>query len=296
VLSTMASSAYASWPYQTFKSSPFTPPVLTTTKADNATLSSGYIFLTIGNTSDVGLIDAAPVIMSDSGELIWNGPVSVSTDITNLLVQTLDDQPVLTYWSGAGSNIGRGYGSVKILDTGYNELYTVCPDLVLTTETGTTSGCALDLHESQITAQGTILCTAVNVTQADLTSVGGAVDGWIYDTMFLELDPKTSEILFMWSPHMAGIPLNSSKIPLTVLGTTQGSRALPYEWFHMNSVMKTSDLGYIVNARHTWSVYGLSAQGEVEWTFEGSGGGDFAPLPAGAEFVSSTRQTPRKLF
>jgi hypothetical protein len=256
---------------QTFVSAPdFHPPVLSVNKS-GAALADGVLLITTQNDG--------PVIMTDSGDLVWNGP---NGHTTNLFVQTLDGMPVLTYWTGNGSNLGRGNGQVNILDTHYTQIYTICPDIHLTTTTGFTEGCtALDLHESFITTRGTILCTAVNVTNADLTPVGGPQDGWVYDSMFMEIDIKTNEILFMWSPVKAGIPINSTKL---ALGSSGSSQSNPFDWFHMNSVT-TLNNGYLANSRHTWTSYAIDSKGELQWFLEGSTGGDFT-LPSAANFVS----------
>ncbi|KAG9506478.1 hypothetical protein J7337_000009 [Fusarium musae] len=148
------------------------------------------------------------------------------------------------------------------------------------TTDGSVTGCSsLDLHESFVTTRGTILCTAVNVTNADLTSIGGPSDGWVFDTMVLEIDIKTNDILFMWSPLKAGIPINSTKLSLSSSGTSQSN---PFDWFHMNSVTTLKD-GYLANSRHTWTSYALDSKGKLQWSLEGSNGGDFS-LPAAGNF------------
>lgn len=273
-LSSLVQTAWSSWPIQTFHTEPeFQPPILSINKT-GAHLAEGLIVFT-----PEGSNDTAPMIFTDSGDLIWNGPAE---DTTNLFVQSLDSRDVLTFWSGTGYNVGRGYGNVTVLDDTYSELCTVCPDFPVETTNGTSSGCALDLHESFITPRGTMLATVVNVTTADLSPIGGPEVGWVFDTMFLEIDIKTQEILFQWSPLQAGIPINSTKLPLLGTGT---SKANPFDWSHMNSVETLGD-GYLANSRHCWSTYAINRDGEVEWTIEGSTGGDFT-LPDDVGFVSN---------
>lgn len=269
-LATTQSSMVEAQSSQAFVTAPeLYAPVLSVNKSGGE-LANGLLLMTSG--------EQGPLLMTDSGDLVWNVP---EVQATNLFVQSLDDKPILTYWSGTGSNLGRGYGQVNILDTTYTRIYTICPNLTLVQTTGPSTGCALDLHESFVTTRGTILCTAVNVTTTDLTSVGGPKVGWVYDSMFLEIDIKTNKILFMWSPLAAGIPINSTKQTLSSTGASQSN---PFDWFHMNSVTTTKS-GYLVNSRHTWSSYGLDSSGKVQWTLDGSTGGDFT-LPKAANFVS----------
>lgn len=261
--------------FQTFITEPqFNPPVFAVNKS-GAELAAGLLMFTPIQVTNQ---DSAPMIMTDSGDLVWNGPAAAST---NLLVQALDGQPVISYWSGLPIKIGIGYGNITIVDDQYNVLYTICPDFPVLTTNGTMTGCTLDLHESSITDRGTILVTVMNVTNADLTPVGGPKDGWVFESLFLEVDIKTQKIVFQWSPLAAGIPINTTNLPLL---TTGKSPSDPFDWFHLNSVQAVGD-GYLVNSRHTWSTYAVNSRGGVDWVIQGSKGGDFK-LGEGVSFVS----------
>lgn len=41
---------------------------------------------------------------------------------------------------------------------------------------------------------------------------------------------------------------------------------------------------YLVNSRHTWTIYYLDSAGDIVWRFAGDTGGDFGPLPDGGTF------------
>ncbi|KAJ3210202.1 hypothetical protein HDU82_008595 [Entophlyctis luteolus] len=248
---------------EAFHSDSVSLPAFNVTKSGKE-LSDGSLFLTIGT----------PFILTpDASDLVWHTYADGSNTTTNLLVQKLENQQVLTYWHGVGGPVlaGHGFGEVRILDNSYKTIFTVCPDLVLVTEVGPTAGCALDTHESYLTDRGTLLATGYNVTQYDLRSIGGSEDGWVFDSLFFEIDVKTNKILFTWSALSSGIPISSTKIALGSSGTTQ---LAPIDWFHINSVSTTSN-GFIVNARNTFGVYGLDSNGIVLWTLDGETGGDF---------------------
>ncbi|KAJ1565426.1 hypothetical protein HK405_012376, partial [Cladochytrium tenue] len=271
------------WPTQTFYTEPdLHPPVLSVQKTAGAALADGALLLTPGTLlASASSADIAPLIMTDDGELVWHGPNATTT---NLLVQELSGQTVLTYWTGTGSNVGFGHGKVVVLDEGYDEVATVCPELYLVGEDGeAVQGCGVDLHESQITSRGTMLCTAVNVTRADLRAVGGPAHGWVLDDLFLEVDVATNEVVFLWSSLASGIPLTASQQPL---GTSGWNASDPWDWFHQNSLDDlggTGGQGYLINSRHTWSSFGIGPAGELKWTFQGEDGGDFN-LPDGGSF------------
>jgi hypothetical protein len=121
------------------------------------------------------------------------------------------------------ATFGHGYGGVSVLDQTYNEIYHICvPNDILQIYAGpnVTHDCYHDQHESFLTPQGTIVTSAYNTTQADLTSVGGPADGWILDGMFHEIDIKTNEVLFTWrsTDHLDEIPFTASKQPLGATG------------------------------------------------------------------------------
>jgi hypothetical protein len=96
-----------------------TPPDLKITKSGD--LAEGYLFLAPPGALEY---DVAPLIMTDSNELIWQGP---SGQAFNFGVQTYKGKPVLTYWNGTifKEPVGRGSGSIHILDNMYQEIAVV---------------------------------------------------------------------------------------------------------------------------------------------------------------------------
>ncbi|KAL9093257.1 MAG: hypothetical protein Q9165_003998 [Trypethelium subeluteriae] len=266
-----------SWPRQSFKTAPtFQPPVFDVHKS-GAPLAPGLLLTSFIPATDE--IENAAVIITDAGDLVWNSPPG---SYSNVRVQHLDSEPVLTLWNG--SSIGeQGYGFVSILDTTYTEIYRVCPQARALTPDNTTFPCYGDIHESFITDRGTILMTIYNITNADLTSINGPKDGWIYDGLFYEVDIKTNRTIFRWSAYEAGIPLTASKAPLGKAAFGNGTLDSPFDFFHINSVELVGSR-HFVNSRHYWTSYLLDSKGDIEWMIEGDTGGDFQ-LPEGGQFA-----------
>ena len=268
------------WPYQVYKSSPFNPPEFDITN-DGKPLSPGLLFITPSDaTAGNATKDTAPIIMTDTGQLVWHGPEIINSD--NVRVVSYEGKPGLTYWSGISTHIAYGYGSVTFLDGNYKEILNVCPQLGLVTPDNVMYTCQGDQHESFVTDRNTLLVTAYNVTQTDLSPIGGPSDGWVLDGLFFELDPKTSDVLFRWSA-LEHIPITETKLNLTGNGGFNQSK--PFDWFHINSVVNIGDK-FLVNSRHLWTVYLITAKGEVEWSLQGDTGGDFGLIPANGHFVS----------
>ena len=256
------------WPYQSFKSVDFHPPNMTISKSQRT--APGYLFFGEYPIGGSGVAEIAPLIMSDENELVWQGAPGYTS---NLNVQTLDNEKVLTYWNGTFLNAGYGYGAVSVLDSTYTEKYHITlTDQNIVSADGSTYPSYCDLHESYVTNKGTILVTAYNVTQADLSSAGGPTDGWILVSNFYEIDIQTNDVLFHWSSldHLSKIPLNQSNSPLnTTCGnlTAGTAQSCPWDYFHINSIEPFDD-GYLISSRPYFSAYALSANGSVDWQLQ----------------------------
>lgn len=267
------------WPWQIYQSAPYNPPELDINSNGEA-LAEGLLLFTPSNFRPINSVkESAPLIMTDQGQLVWNGPIG---NVTNLRATVYEGSPVLTYWAGLsteGGNVGHGYGNVIFLDTSYREILTVCPKFGLVIPEGKQYPCEADFHESFVTDRNTLLVSAYNATPADLSVIGGPRQGWIFDCIVFEIDPKSQEILFRWSAF-EHVPISQTKYPLQ--GT--GNKTVPFDYFHVNSIVYVGE-SFLVNSRHTWSTYLISAKGEIQWTLQGDTGGDFGSLPDEGRFV-----------
>ena len=106
-----------------------------------------------------------------------------------------------------------------------------------------------DLHEFLITSRGTALITIYQQVTADLTSIGGAVDGQLVVGVIQEIDIPTGKVLFEWR--------SDDHIPLTESNMPQVTAAGNVDYFHLNSVGVDLDGDLLVSARHTSAVYKL---------------------------------------
>ncbi|KEF56327.1 uncharacterized protein A1O9_07908 [Exophiala aquamarina CBS 119918] len=267
------------WPWQTYKSSDAQPPMLQTDRTGEALFDGLLVFDVAPGGPATAAKQISPYIMTDTGDLVWSGPVGPSY---NVRVQEYNGARVLTYFSGEGTAgasavVGHGYGEIVVRDTSYNIIATVCPQFKnFTMETGVTAKCHSDLHESFITSRNTMLVSAYNTTRADLTSVGGPKDGWILDSIAAEVNITTGEVLFQWSP-LAHLPINGSHYPLAGQGVNQ---SIPYDFFHINSIQLVGE-NYLINSRHYWTTFLVNPQGKILWEINGLDGGDFGELPEG---------------
>lgn len=276
------------FPYQSFQSFSGTPPSLNIT-ANGEELAEGLIFFGPNGESGAGKPkEVTNFIMTDTGELVYAHPPTRAP--TDFKVQTLNGKPVVTYYTPVGNQpfVGIGWGNVHILDDTYKEIYTVCPKFNLHKGDGTVAECGSDLHEHYITERNTILTTSYNVTQYDLTSVGGTANDWILNAIVLEVDIESSEVVWNWS-LVDHIPVNQTHAGIPSTGVKQSGAI---DIYHMNSIQSIGDDYIFINCRHTWSSYLINRKtGEIEWTIDGETGGDFGKLPENATFVSITHHS-----
>ena len=177
---------------------------------------------------------------------------------------------MIVYWEGFITN-GFGFGAISILNSSYDEIHRVTLDCkeegFMTVYDPKSFSSCIDFHESQLTDNGTVLVTAVNVTQADLSSVGGPKDGWIQDGIVYEIDIKTNQILFRWSAyeHIQEVPMSYDIAPLGADGAGSGvNKTDPWGYPHLNSVAKYGD-SYLVSSRYMCSVFFIAKNGSVQW-------------------------------
>jgi hypothetical protein len=234
-----------------FHSAPsVTPPKIQVFDDSPAAASGGDIFLSVYP----GPGQTGPEIMAPGGQLVWFMPLPTGTFATNVLVQRYEGQPVLTWWQGTISHHGFGLGQGEIYDDHYQQLATVAAG----------NGVAEDLHELQITPQGTALITAWKPLYCNLSSVGGADDVALYDPVMQEIDIKTGLVMYEWD-SVDHVPLRDSYVPVKAATT-----AWPWDWFHMNSLQLESNGTWLISSRDTSTVFDVnSATGQVNWRLGG---------------------------
>ncbi|PYH91412.1 hypothetical protein BO71DRAFT_359489 [Aspergillus ellipticus CBS 707.79] len=247
------------WPFAGYRTAPYLPPKVKVTKSGPT--DPGYIFIGPRGNQPQG---TAALIYDEDGGLVYQGPEEVTA---NFKVQKLFNEDVITFWAGNMGDLGFGYGTVHILDNTYREIYTVTLQDNFISPDGLPRDSYIDLHESQVTHRNTLLVTAYNVTQHDLSAIGGTPNDYMLDGMFFEIDIATNEIVYSWSvlEHLADIPIEGSK---QGLGEEYGTMEKPWDAYHINSV-ELMDEGYIISLRHYWSGFYIHNNGTVMWRLSG---------------------------
>jgi hypothetical protein len=251
-------------------------PVVRITHRSKARLAPGLIMLAPFSPKGSPKPDG-PLITDDDGNLVWFKPLRRGTAVTDLKVQQLNGQPVLTWWQGRFA-LGWGYGAYQVLDQRYHLVRTIRP----------ANGYQADLHDMQITDRGTALVTAYDRVKRDLRFAGGAKRGVVLDSVVQEIDLATGAVVFEWH-SLGAVGLRDS------YSKPQGRHS--WDYFHVNSIEPDTDGNLLVSGRTTCAVYKIDrATGAIIWRLGGKHS-DFK-LGKGAHFCFQhdvRRAAPGKL-
>jgi hypothetical protein len=235
---------------QSFRSRPDLHPPTVTVSANSPAVAPGDVFVApYGGPGQYG-----PMILEPSGGLVWFKPLAPHTDATNFTVQQYAGKPVLTWWQGNISVHGFGTGEDVIADSGYDEIAHVRAG----------NGHRADLHEFQLTQQGTALVTSYFPVLCDLTSVGGSAYAGLTDGVFQEIDVRTGLVMYEWTS------LDHVALSESYASPKRSNTRYPYDFFHINSLNVDRDGSLLISARNTWAVYDLEAAGgRILWQLGG---------------------------
>ncbi|HEX4483981.1 MAG TPA: arylsulfotransferase family protein [Solirubrobacteraceae bacterium] len=257
---------------QGFRSRPdLRPPALTVTAASSA-VAPGDEFV----APYTGPGQAGPMIVDGAGSLVWFRPLPTDTFATNFRVQEYLGKPVLTWWQGDISVHGYGLGEGLVADQAYDEIARVRAG----------NGVEADLHELQLTKQGTALITAYEPILCDLAADGGSARDGLMDGLVQEIDVKTGLVMFQWT-SLDHVPLSDS-----YSSAAHASTAEPFDYFHVNSINVDQDGSLLISARNTWTAYDLDPlSGQIEWQL----GGKRSSFAMGPGTRTAWQHDPREL-
>lgn len=215
-------------------------------------LTSGLIFVApFHGGADSGPAPAGrygPMILDNAGEPVWFLPLTGDRAM-DFRVQQYLGKNVLTWFE---SNLETGYGTCVIYDSAYGQLRRV----------HAAHGLSCDLHEFLITSRNTALISVYRDVPADLSSIGGPVDGRVIEGIVQELALPSGELLFEWH--------SLDHVALDESFQTQVTDAGNVDYLHLNSIGVDRDGDLLVSARHTSTVYKIDRKtGEVKWRLGG---------------------------
>jgi Arylsulfotransferase (ASST) len=257
---------------QSYYSRPDLHPPAVTVTAQSPDVAPGLEF--VAPYSGPG--QAGPMILDQSGGLVWFRPLPANAFATNLRVQEYLGKPVLTWWQGDISVHGYGIGEGVIADQAYADIAHVRAG----------NGVHADLHELQLTKQGTALVTAYDPILCNLSSVGGRAYDGVTDGLLQEIDVKTGLVMRQWTS------LDHVALDETYAKADNTSAAEPFDFFHINSINVDQDGSLLISARNTWAAYDLDPRsGEILWRL----GGKHSSFAMGPGTQTAWQHDPRQL-
>jgi Arylsulfotransferase (ASST) len=237
--------------YQSFRSRPDLKPPTVTVTAHAPGTAPGDLFLAPYS----GPGQYGPMILDENGAMLWFKPLSPQgTRASDFRVQQYEGKPVLTWWQDPLiTPAGRKAGEV-IMNRSYQQIAVVRGG----------NGYQPDLHEFQITPQGTGLITVYNGIDCDLSAVGGPSDAAVADTLLQEIDLKTGLVMYEWHS------LDHVALADSYASARHASQKTPFDYFHINSIDVQPDGDLLVDSRNTWAAYDVDSRtGRVRWQLGG---------------------------
>jgi hypothetical protein len=237
--------------YQSFHSRPdLRPPTITVT-AHAPDSTPGDLFLAPYS----GPGQYGPMILDESGSVLWFDPLSpAGARAADFRVQQYGGRPVLTWWQDPLRADGSSKAGEVMLDSSYRQVAIVRAG----------NGYQPDLHEFQITPQGTGLITVYDGIDCDLSAVGGSRNAAVADTLMQEIDLRTGLVMYEWH-SLDHVPLSDS-----YASGGQASEKTPFDYFHINSIDVARNGDLLIDARNTWSAYDVDPKtGQIRWQLGG---------------------------
>jgi len=225
-----------------------TPSSVALTMPARAGASPGDLFL----APYQGAGTPGPMIVDQSGGLVWFQPLPRGESATNFRSQRYHGRLVLTWWQGRILKLGFGQGEDEIYDSSYRPIARVRAG----------NGYHADLHEFVLTSRGTAWIDAFDPVQRNLARRGGSAHAVVTDSVVQEIDVKTG--LVMWEWHALGhIPLRDSYSPMP-------HSSHPWDYVHVNSIDPSRPGQLLLSSRNTWMVFDVDTHtGALIWRIGG---------------------------
>ena len=254
VASGAATAPAATTPVSTFRTRPdLTPPVLTTDLARGAT-SPGLIAI-----SPRGSVQAGPMLIDNSGQIVWDQPVTAFNTVLDTEMVTYGGKPALSFWEGAGVQAGDP-GQFVVVDDSYRTVATIRAG----------NGYQADIHDLLITPRNTAYLMAYGSVARNLTAFGGVANGTVIDLIVQEIDIATGAVRFEWH-SLDHIPLSESLV------AAPADAQHSWDYLHGNALEIDRDGNLLVSGRHASAVWKVNrSTGALMWTL--GRGGDFTPV------------------
>ncbi len=195
---------------------------------------------------------SGPLILGGNLQPIWFRPVPENVVASNLMAQTYEGKPVLSWWQGDVTATGQiNSGQDVVVNQHYQKIATLKG----------ADGWIPTLHEFVIRGHYAWVTANKNVP-AQLAEYGGVNGGAMIDSAVQEYDLRTGKLVYSWvaSKHIS--ENDSYAVP--------PENGFPWDVYHVNSIDPLSNGTFLVSMRNTWAMYLVNERtGAIEWTLGG---------------------------
>ncbi|KAL8292593.1 hypothetical protein RQP46_001205 [Phenoliferia psychrophenolica] len=247
-------------PTQSYHSSPATPPKInlwptSPVEIVNAT-TDAPLYTFIGTRGGPEILQPAPMILDDAGELVWMG--SGHGAVLNFERNQYLGNDILTFYVAAREEWFGGHW--RILNSSF--------DLISTIEAKDTL-ISLDPHELHILGDLATV-TYWEPVRMDLRPVGGPEEGWGFDCRVQSISLSTGKLQFQWNSAQYFFPEDSYNTLDQEPGHDGTAPDRAYDFFHLNSAEMDHLGNFIVSARGPSAIiYVDGKSGAVLWVLGG---------------------------
>ncbi len=233
------------------------PPKLITDAPTGKGLAPGYVMTDTEKNLALKarmIGQGGPLILDRRLQPVWIHPVPTNDLSLNLLAQTYQGKPVLTWWQGqvAPSNgpLFAKTGADMIVDHRYRTIAALHGR----------NGWVLSPHEFLLEG-GDALVTAYKNVPGDLTAFGGPRRGVIIDTAVQEYNVSTGALVWQWDALQHVAPSETyAKV----------GRDGVFDPYHLNSIDPSMPGKLLISLRNTWAAYLIDrATGNIDWRLAG---------------------------
>ena len=240
-------------------------------------LSPGFFFATnfkdlTENASLVG--QSGPMILDSHLQPVWFVPVGTKSFTNNLVVQTYNGKPALSWWQGVITSTGATTsGSLYVVDQHYRQIGKPLSGA---------DGWTITQHEAVISGHN-VWVTAIKPETMDLSTFGGPSNGVLLNSAVQKYDLTTGKLIYSWAAAPDAATKDPGHIPLSdSYQHPPQNAAMPWDAYHLNSIQLQPG-GFITSMRNTWAAYAVNATtGGTNWILGGKRS-SFS-LPANAQF------------
>ncbi len=189
----------------------------------------------------IGSKVSGAIIYDANGEPIWFRPARA----INFRKQTYRGKPVITWFEGPSGKTNTRKNTYMIANRNYKIIKRVYPG----------PGFSADSHEFRLTKRGTAF-----VTIYDTKFVNGRA---VSDSIAQEIDVRTGRVVWQWR-SLDHVPISDSFV------SKFRKPGNPFDYFHINSIVGTSDGNILISGRGPNAVYKVSRRtGRIIWQLGG---------------------------